>query len=621
MTLTTPPMIVIAIDGLDWQLLQQLADDGKMPFFQQLLDSGASGKISTPPPHSSAPVWSTLATGVLAVQHGICHDFEIREDGLTVQSISSQALKSEPFWHTAMAAGKSVRVAGWPATLPAKITTPVENGSCIVSDGVQIAQPGGETCWPLSPDTVAPLSTRENIQDLQVHPNDLNSEMVLPLLTAPCREAGLINVAAGLLAEVASIHNIGTMWAEQPDWDLITLRFNFLPTWLTSVQQLDLIPSEALMPWYRYLDLMIGRYMALAGRKAHLVLLSDHGLPPSQNSQADTLLGLKAAGSLIISGPDITPDQLLSNANGLDICPTILALMGIPVPSYLTGRALFSESAPITDPLASKTQSPSLSLAQLIKDPSTDNSALLWLQQHGYTPVNLTPLTTMVKKVKAETIAGWAAVKYATGNRNEAIEALQEALTLQPTNLRLRLLLADKLLETGRAEDCKALVDGLPSAAQEGDWPDIIASLIAFAEKDWVVAEQHLVRLSQSEQCPINTQGWLGHTKLAQEKWLEAKECYEASLSGQGELSAYYEGLGTAHMQLSDIQQALIAYSHAVALHPLNARLLISRAQVYEKMGELQLAQQDLWQALTIDPALIKVHGQLANLIANRNTQ
>jgi predicted AlkP superfamily phosphohydrolase/phosphomutase/tetratricopeptide (TPR) repeat protein len=618
MSLTTAPLVVIAVDGLDWQLLQQLVDEGKMPFCQKLIENGASGRVNMPPPHASAALWSTVATGVLADQHGICHDLEIREDGLTVQSISHHALKSESFWHLALAAGKSVRVAGWPATIDSTISSNANNGSCIVSNGVEKAQPGGDIFWPLAPEVISPKSARDTIIELLVHPNDLDSNMVLPLLIKPCREAGLINVAAGLLSEIASMHNIGTIWAEKNDWDLLTLRFNFLPTWLASIQQRGIEINAALQPWYCYLDLMIGRYMALAGQNANFVIVSDHGLPAKQNTQADDLLGLKTAGSVVLCGPDIPSDKLLSHSSGLDICPTVLSLLGLAIPTSLKGKVFFVANNAAS--AAHDTESTSIPLADLINEVAIDSPSLFWLEQHGYLPVNLRPLMNMVNQVKAETMAGWAAVKYATGCRNEAIDALQQALILQPKNLSLKLSLANKFLESGRVEDCKLLVDGLPSVAKTGDWPDVIGSLIAFADKDLPMAEQHLLRLAQSKSCPINAYGWLGHIKLAQQQWREAIVNYESSFNGSGELSGYFEGLGKAHMQLNEFQQALSAFSNAIALQPFNARFLVNRAQAYEKNTQSELAQQDLWRALSIDPTLTQAHSQLAKLVTNLDT-
>jgi thioredoxin-like negative regulator of GroEL len=94
------------------------------------------------------------------------------------------------------------------------------------------------------------------------------------------------------------------------------------------------------------------------------------------------------------------------------------------------------------------------------------------------------------------------------------IIALEYALELAPEHLGLRLALGERLLEAGRVVDCQTLVEGLPPAAKEGHWPDVIASLIAMAEENWAVAGHHLGLLAVSDQSPINSSAWLARTKL-----------------------------------------------------------------------------------------------------------
>lgn len=615
----TAKMLVIAVDGLDWQMLQRLIDNGSMPYCQQLVEKGASGKMLIPPPHASAAAWTTVATGCLADQHGVCHDLEVRDDGITVQAASSTRAKQASFWQAAMGAGKTVRVAGWPATNPATIPEQAGAGSCIVGNGVEVSQPGGEQYWLLPPDAVAPRNQRHIIKELRVYPNDLSSEMVISLLSQSCQDAGLLNEAAGLLAAVSTIHNIGTLWAEANDWDLITLRFDFLPRWLLACGQHSIPPHEALAPWYQYLDLLVGRYMALVGRDNHLLVVSDHGLALQSNSQADNLLGLRSAGCMLMAGPDVPQDRLLSNINGVDICPTILGLLAIAPGQTLVGRTLFSANQ-----LKPQANSPTLQSApddkplhqQWFGLIPTVELGMAWLLHQGVTKIDLSNFTAQVDKIRAESLAAWAALQHVKGNHDEGIKALTYALDLQPDNLLIRFSLAEKLFSLGRAEECQLLVEALPAGSQLGQWQDVINSLLAIVKKDWITAEALLHRLSCREHSPINAFGWLGHIQYQQENWAAAKQHYHAATSGPGDISLFYQRLGLTLMQLEEHQAALVAFDEAVARQPMNARFLANRAMAYEALGEVQSAQQDLWQALRIAPASRSVQRQLHALLS-----
>ncbi len=64
-------VILLALDGLEWRVLNDLTAAGRLPNFKQLIDGGASGVLKTD--FADSPVtWTTIATGVLCQKHGIC---------------------------------------------------------------------------------------------------------------------------------------------------------------------------------------------------------------------------------------------------------------------------------------------------------------------------------------------------------------------------------------------------------------------------------------------------------------------------------------------------------------------------------------------------------------------
>jgi tetratricopeptide (TPR) repeat protein len=613
----TPRIAVLAIDGLDWQLLQQLVDSGQMPFCNQLLDAGCSAAMTVPPPNSTAASWSTVATGVMADQHAVCHDLSVRPDSLTLQQASSDGVLSPPFWQMAMDEGLVTYLAGWPSTFPAKLLDNAAAGCRIVSAGFEFAEHDDVHCWPLSPEAVVPFSERSTVHDARVHPADLEANMVAPLLSKGCLEVGAeLTLAAGRqLAQLASVHNLGVHWAQQPDWQLLVLRFDVLPAWLRALKEQGIDSIEGLSPWYRYLDMMIGRYMAIIGQTAHLMLISDHGLPPKHNTAVEQLLGVRSSGCIITAGPGIPADQLLNPISGLDICPTLLALLGVTAPENLLGRNVLATNDEQRNKMVPLNTLPAnITVETLLAENPVDQKAQNWLTQQGFPAVNLTPLKSMVKRVQAETLAGWASAQHARGRINQAIIALEHALELAPEHLGLRLALGERLLEAGRVVDCQALVEGLPPAAKEGLWPDVIASLIAVAEENWAVAEHHLGLLAVSDKSPINSSAWLARTKLAQQDWVGAERMFTAALTGLGEKAALWDGLGYAQLQLDRSEQAIQSFSNAIANQPTNALYHQARALAYEHAGNLAKAQYDLWRALTLDASLLTARHHLVRL-------
>lgn len=622
----TERIAILAVDGLDWSLLQKLVDAGRMPFCAQLLEVGTSGEIHMPAPHAAAASWSTLATGTLADRHGVFTDLCIRPDGLTLGLPGAEALQSPPIWQWAARAGRVAKTAGWPASVPGLNPFAPEQvlpiGTCHVSAGFERAEYSSNASWPLAPDAVFPAALRGEVDDARVHPDDIDPAVAIPLLSHPRlgQADPLLRPARWLLARWASMHNLGVHWAGEGDWSLLALRFDGLPGWLQTLRTLapEIPVCEGLEPWYRYLDMMVGRYMAVLGRGVHLMLLSDAGLPlaPVGACMEGNLFEPMARGGMILAGPRVQADGLLINASALDICPTVLGLLGLNQPANLEGRDLLAPRVGNRTASAAlkKPDCASVCLHRLLDAGQTDQRALDWLAGHGCGPIDLSPLQAAVQSVRVESLVAWASVRRLRGCNDDAIEALQQVLTLVPGHLSARLLLGQLLLEADRVEECRSLVEGLPAARQTGVWADVVAGLIAYGAKEWIAAEDHFTRLATAGQAPLNAPGWLGWTLLMQTRWADAEHWFRVALEWPGEKARMHEGLGLALDVLGRSAEAAESFSHAIAEQPSNARLHMLRAKALECEGEFERAQAGFWRAVDLDPSLSAGYERLAYL-------
>lgn len=58
-----PTVIVIGLDGADWNILYQLIEEGKLPFFKKMLNEGSYGYLESIKPPVSVPAWKCYSTG------------------------------------------------------------------------------------------------------------------------------------------------------------------------------------------------------------------------------------------------------------------------------------------------------------------------------------------------------------------------------------------------------------------------------------------------------------------------------------------------------------------------------------------------------------------------------
>jgi len=122
-------VLVLALDGLDWDVVRPLAAGGRLPNLSQLVADGSTGTMIIPRPLRSPAIWTTVATGVSPRTHGI-EDFH-----LAGRRVASSDRRSEAVWESVSASSRSVAVVGWLATWPAETVR-----GAIVSD--QALNPG-----------------------------------------------------------------------------------------------------------------------------------------------------------------------------------------------------------------------------------------------------------------------------------------------------------------------------------------------------------------------------------------------------------------------------------------------------------------------------------------------
>ncbi|HUE87952.1 MAG TPA: alkaline phosphatase family protein [Vicinamibacterales bacterium] len=91
---TRARIVVLGIDGLDYDLTRELMDSGRLPNLAQLAQAGSIGPLQTTMPAQSPVAWSTFITGLQPGGHGI-FDFVHRDPG-TMQPFLSTTRTDEP---------------------------------------------------------------------------------------------------------------------------------------------------------------------------------------------------------------------------------------------------------------------------------------------------------------------------------------------------------------------------------------------------------------------------------------------------------------------------------------------------------------------------------------------
>lgn len=260
------PMLVIGIDGAEWHVIRQMWSTGELPALRALAQRGTTATLQTA--YSASPViWTTIATGVTAGEHGIT-DFVVPGPRGDVP-VSSAMRRVPALWNMLSRVHRRVAVVGWWGSWPAE-----EVDGVVVSDRAL-----SDLDARVFPPTYLP-AFKEDIERARAFP--LFAAMAS---AAELRDAAMATTTLRLLRE---------------PFDLVLLYFRSADivshhSW----QELggtaaSAIGGEEVARIYRAIDAAIAREIAAAGNDYNIFVLSDHGFRAARETELRTLSSFDA---------------------------------------------------------------------------------------------------------------------------------------------------------------------------------------------------------------------------------------------------------------------------------------------------------------------------------------
>src|SRR5262245_58544023 len=350
-----PRVLLVGLDGADMRIVDRLAGEGKLPTFARLKREGAWGPLRSVEPLLSPLVWTSVVTGRRPQDHGV-FDFVQLTPGGEPTPITSTRRRVPALWNLAGAYGRSSGFIGWYASYPAENVQ-----GFLVSDRVAFHQVRSDraTQGATFPEALAADVRRE----LGEPTPDL----------AATKKRFLANPSAALspdglkrLEELAKIHATSELYrklvpalAQRFSPDLLGVYFEAIdacghlfmedaPPRRPDVSAQDFEAfSSTVDRCYMYQDQVLGEILQVAGPSTVSIVVSDHGLKiggerPRTSGRADVgmaPLWHRLYGVVFVDGKGVKAGEI-SGATVLDVAPTVLALLDIPLSKELPGHPL-----------------------------------------------------------------------------------------------------------------------------------------------------------------------------------------------------------------------------------------------------------------------------------------
>jgi len=634
-------VLLIGWDAADWQIIDELMAKGLMPTLKKFLSESSYGNIATLDPPYSPMLWTTMATGKHAFDHGVHGFTEILPDGSGIRPISAHSRKVKAIWNILNQEGyKSNVVAWWPSN-------PVEDiNGVMVSNFYQHARTKYGDEWPLLDGTINKEEHREALAELRVHPQELTSAHLQPFIpnlkNLKPEEDKILASTAKILAHCSSVHNATTYLLEETEWDFMAvyhdaidhichLGMKYRAPKLEGIKDEDFENYRDLVDSiYRFHDMMLDRTLDLIDDETYVMIVSDHGFRSDHTRMvqipkgpATPALEHRPYGMVALRGPGIKSGEKIFGASVLDVTPTLLQLMDLPIGEDMAGHVLTNifEDTPKLRTIPSwesKKGNAAMLSDNVVTDPVAEEQAMEQLIELGYVEKQDENLTKRMAVTRREASMNLARSYIHAGKKAKALPILEEVVAENP-HKPSRYMLISSYLGAGELKKAEALIKECKGIYENSINLDYYEALLLWQRgkrKKATEIFETVAREKPSTEVLLE----IGRAYNAQGMHKKAQSFLEQALTHGQEDAIVHHQLGVALYRQNELEAALDNFFKAVEIfyHFPKAHAFIG--EILHKMGLYENAAEALELAATMGPGdantrkwLVKIYTENLN--------
>lgn len=592
---------ILGLDGGDWDILDPIIADGRMPNLKKLRDEGAWGRLRSEMPLLSPVLWTSIATGRTPDRHGVTWFMSTTPDGQKIP-ISSRSRQVRAVWNVANENKLTAGVIGWWATWPVE---PIDG--FMVSDYVGwhsfgITGRGVEDhgkVWPeaWTKDAFALMPAPETISARQLQGivkltteqieratagagDDPYSTPVAHLRQAMATSRGYTDLALDRLQKQRP--SLLAVYYEGPD-AAMHLFNNFAPPKQEWVSAEDYAAySDAVAAYWSWQDALLGELLARRGPNTTIVVCSDHGFRHGDERLREEHVDTELAdashmidGIVVLNGPGVRAGAQITGASIYDIAPTVAALLGLPVANDLAGQVLsgaltgeFRTAHPVRQ-VGTWETTPLQHTGEVVNDPEAAARMEQMLRSLGYIAGAEGGAASSTGVAEGpENAVNLATIYMKQGRLQEAVKVLEAEHGRSPQDRTVRLNLAQAWARSGRTDEALKLY----------------AALRADVPRDLDVIEDY------------------AHALMGAGRFAEAATVYDAGLAVDPKWAWGLAGKGFALHRQGRSREGAALVQQALASDARAARAYYYGGVIALETGDAAGARAQLTRALELDP-------------------
>ncbi len=628
-------VLLIGWDAADWKMIEPLIERGELPNLARFLDEGIMGNVASLRPMLSPILWTSIATGKHADKHGILGFAEPDPHADGIRPVTSTSRRCKALWNIISDAGMKAGVVNWFASHP---TEPI-NGF-VVSDRYPTAVGPLDEEWPAVQHSVHPAALLEPACRLRVHPAMVNPRQLKEFLpTLGSWDATTDKHVAelrGLLAQCATVHMAATWLMQEQEWDFCGVYYDAIDRFAHGFMEfhpprMEHVEPEAFERYrevmtacYRFHDMMLGRQMELAGDDATIILLSDHGfhcdeLRPAGSSAIDAnpVAWHRQHGIVALRGPCIKKDERLYGASLLDIAPTVLMLLGLPVARDMDGQPLRQvlstdiSSVRIPRIPTYDTEEAAAPIVDYREDPWANEQMLAQLEALGYIERSS---GKQRERIVLDRERNLGQVFSSTDRPSEALQCYDKVLAAEPDDVGTKMAKAMCHLQLRDYDACEAVAREVLDAEDDAPRAQLIMGIIAFHRGNVTESLAHLRAAERDNPELPGLHRQIGSVYLRRRRWKDAERNFARAIELNPHDPEAYDGLGVAYRRQRRSAEAVEQHMRSISLLHYRPTTHVHLGLALAEVGQFDWAIRAFHVALELNPMLTLAHRCLAQL-------
>lgn len=635
-------VLLIGWDAADWKVIDKLIAQGLMPTMKKFLEEGVRGNIATLDPPLSPMLWTSIATGKRAYDHGILGFSEPHPNGVDIRNVTASSRKVKAIWNILNQNNFKSNVTAWWPSFPVEKL----NGN-MVSNMIQIAPPNPDN-WIIGDQMIHPQNLKEEIIDLRIHPKEITPaivELFIPLYKEiDIKKDKHLSQFLNIMAHTSTVHAIGTYLLRNKEADFNAIYFDgldhfshafmkYFPPKMEIVTDREYqLYNQVIIGAYRFFDMMLERYLELIDENTTAIIVSDHGfhsdhLRPKYitDDPAGPAVEHRTLGIFCAKGPNIKKGEIIYGASIIDITPTILQVFDLPIGKDMEGVVLnqiFETTNEIKyiDSWENIEGDDARISEEARLDPWAEKEALDQLIELGYIEAP-GPDKKKNRDLVADESNYYLAKAFINGKKTDhAIPILRELQARRPGTARYAVTLIHSLLEKKRFAEVNELITIYRGRKE------IKPFYLDFFEGK---LNQQLFRNQKAYECfnsclafapqwaELNFE--IGKCLIALNDWEEAEKPLRKAIEIDNENAFYYQYLGISFLRRSQYEEALFYFLEAIERTYFIPAVHYHIGECFYFMNRFDEALKGYLQALDLLPNISKAHRRIIEIYTQTN--